>query len=160
MEIRSASLLLLAILMLIACKKDEDDEVIPTPVPTVCGIDGMRLQGTIGSESFCANASLFADLAILLTSNGISQTGTSLTLELDSLSVGAHAATLDVNHVLYTDQLGLPWNTADAFPASVNISSHDTTANRIKGSISGNLYSPTGGENRSISASFDLTYLE
>lgn len=151
---------LLASTLVLACKKDDDDEVTPAPLSGYCGIDGMRLQGTIGSESFCANASLFADLAIVLTANGISQTGTSFTMELDSVSVGVHAASADANHVLYTDQLGLPWNTANAAPAVVHINSHDTIANRIQGSISGTLYAPAGSDSRSVNASFDLTYLE
>lgn len=160
MKHRYHLVLLLAPVIFAACTKDNDDETAPTPASVSCGVDGMRLQGTIGSESFCANANLFADLAIVLTANGISQTGTSLTMELDSVSVGAHAASADGNRVLYTDQLGLPWNTANAAPATVQITSHDTIANRIKGSITGTLYAPAGSESRNVNASFDLTYIE
>ncbi|MBK8498296.1 MAG: hypothetical protein IPL52_05650 [Flavobacteriales bacterium] len=160
MKHRYYPVLLLAPAIFAACMKDDDDEAIPAPTPVACGVDGMRLQGAIGSESFCANASLFADLSIVLTANGISQTGTSLTMELDSVDVGAHAASTDVNRVLYTDQLGLPWNSSNAAPATVHITSHDTTANRIQGSITGTLYAPAGSEGRTVNASFDLTYIE
>jgi hypothetical protein len=49
----------------------------------------------------CANASLFASEAGgLMTINGITQQGATLTLELDSLSVGTHAMTETNNTIL------------------------------------------------------------
>ncbi len=145
------------LLLTASCKKDKADT--PTPTPS-CGVAGMRLQGTIGSDAFCANTSLFADLAIVLTANGIQSNGSTFTMELDSLTVGSHAMQADVNSVLYTDPLGLAWRTIDGGSTTLTIASHDTGGNRIQGSISGSLYSPIGGPARSISASFDLTYLE
>ena len=161
MRITTPLLFLASLVFISSCKKDEDEDPAPTPTPTAtCGIAGMRLQGTIASTTFCADASLFADLAILLTSNGIAQDGATLTLELDSLSVGTYTTLTDVNHVLYTDGLGLPWSTTDAAPGTLTITSHNTATNRIQGSVSGELYAPTGGQHRTISASFDLTYTE
>lgn len=142
-----------------SCKKEKDDAPSPTPAPA-CGISGMRLQGTIGSDAFCANTTLFADLAIVLTANGIMDNGSTLTLELDSVGVGSHAMRADVNSILYTDPLGLAWKSIDGGSTTLTISSHDTGGNRIQGSISGSLYAPIGGAARAISASFDLTYTE
>lgn len=151
------ALLLVAAAM--ACKKKDDSS--PTPSTSVaCGIPGMRLQGTIGSDAFCANTSLFADQAIVLTANGIMINGSTFTMELDSVSVGSFAMQADVNSVLYTDPLGLAWRTIDGGSTTLTIGSHDTSGNRIQGSISGSLFSPIGGASRSISASFDLTYTE
>ena len=160
MQIRTLlACLLLSALTIISCKKDDEEDPAPAPVNT-CGITGMRLQGTIGSESFCANASLFADLAIVLTSNGISQNGATLTMELDSVDTGSYAMGADANCLLFTDQLGLAWNTIDGSGTMVVISSHDTGANRIQGTVTGDLTSPIGGGTRTISASFDLTYTD
>lgn len=141
-----------------ACTKKNDDS--PSPAPAACGIAGMRMQGTIGSDAFCTNTSLFADLAIVLTSNGIMSNGSTLTLELDSVNMGSYGMQADVNSVLYTDPLGLAWKSIDGGSTTLAISSHDTGGNRIQGSINGSLYSPIGGAARSISASFDLTYTE
>lgn len=152
-------LLGIGLLAFAACKKDDDDDPAPA-TPVVCGIDGMRLQGMIGSDAFCANTSLFADLAILLTANGIQSNGATLTMELDSVDVGTYAMSQDINHVLYTDQLGLAWQTNDGSPATLTITSHDTGSNRIKGAVNGNLFSPVGGASRDISVNFDLTYTE
>ncbi|HRH36755.1 MAG TPA: hypothetical protein PK760_00325 [Flavobacteriales bacterium] len=146
------------ILLFVACKKDDDSGISPTPNNT-CGVDGMRMQAMVGSESFCANTSLFADLAVGLTSNGIANNGLTLTLELDSLTVGQYSTTTDINHVLYTDALGLAWQSVDTLPGQLNIAFHDTAANRIRGQITGQVCTPFGGH-RTINASFDLTYTE
>lgn len=154
------ALLFLAVgLMAFSCEKKKDDVSSPAPAPA-CGISGMRLQGTIGSDAFCANTTLFADLAIVLTANGIMDNGSTLTLELDSVGVGVHAMRADVNSIHYTDPLGLAWRSIDGGSTTLTISSHDTGGNRIQGSVSGSLYSPIGGAARTISASFDLTYTE
>lgn len=146
-------------LLLHACGKDDDPAPSPGS-PVACGVDGFRLQATIGPDAFCANASLFADRAVLLTVNGIQTTGATLTLELDSTSVGAHAAGESINHVLYTDRLGLAWRSSDSDPATLDITSHDTAANRIKGAVNGRLHAPVGGATRTISATFELVYTE
>lgn len=157
MQKRPALLFLAVALLAFSCKKKDDDAPSPTPAPA-CGISGMRLQGTIGSDAFCANTTLFADLAIVLTANGIMSNGSTLTLELDSVGVGSHAMRAEVNSILYTDPLGLAWKSIDGGSTTLTISSHDTGGNRIQGSISGSLYAPIGGAARAISASFDLTY--
>jgi hypothetical protein len=151
----------LTLLLVTACNKDDDDPTTPTPAPVVCGIDGARLQATFDGSSFCANASLFASEAGgLMTINGITQQGATLTLELDSLSVGTHAMTETTNTILYTPQLALAYAATDGAPASVTITEHNVSTRRIRGNFSGPLYSPIGGAPKSISGSFDLVYVQ
>lgn len=153
------ALLAYCALLFHACGKDD----APAPSlesPANCGVSGFRLQATIGPDDFCANASHFADRAVVLTVNGIQTNGATLTLELDSTSVGTHAAGESINHVLYTDRLGLAWRSNDSDPANVAITGHDTGSNRIKGTVSGRLHAPVGGATRTISAAFELAYTE
>lgn len=97
---------------------------------------------------------------MVLTVNGIAQSGMTLTLELDSLDVGSYEMGTDANHVLYTSGLGMAYESTDATPATLVIESHDTGSNRIKGSINGPLTEPLGSTSQHISGSFDITYLE
>jgi hypothetical protein len=95
-----------------------------------------------------------------MTINGITQQGATLTLELDSLSVGTHAMTETNNTILYTTQLALAYAATDGAPASVTITEHNVSTRRIRGNFSGPLYSPIGGAPKSISGSFDLFYVQ
>ncbi|HRH68026.1 MAG TPA: hypothetical protein PLB89_00830 [Flavobacteriales bacterium] len=158
MERTLACILLLSIVLLPSCKKDEDDPPAQTPVPT-CGIAGARLQASFLSESFCPDLSLFADRAVVLTINGVSASGSTLTLELDSLDPGSYDMTEDANHVLFTNLTGA-YESSDTSPATLVIASHDEGSNRIQGSFSGPLTNPLGGTPPTISGSFDMIYLE
>lgn len=152
--------LALVLVLFASCSKDKDDPVAPAPTNT-CGVAGARLQANLDGEAFCADASLFASLAVdVLTVNGISQQGATLTLELDSLSVGTHTMTEGTNSLLFTTTLGLAYRTSDGDPGSVTITSHDTSAKRIQGTCSADLYSPLGGVPKVISGNFDLYYIE
>lgn len=158
---RSTLALFFIALATFACKKEDDTAPSTSTPAATCGIAGARLQSTFGSESFCANASLFGDLAVdVLTVNGISQSGITLTLELDSLEPGSYDMGTDVNHVLYTSGLAMGYESVDGDPATLVIDSHDATANRIRGSITGPLFEPLGGSSHVINATFDITYLE
>lgn len=122
---------------------------------------GARLQATFVGESFCANASLFGDLgADVITINGISTSGMTFTLELDSLEVGTYEMRTEVNHALYTTGIGLAYESTDGTPATLTIESHDTGSNRIRGSVNGPLTEPLGGTSANIAATFDITYIE
>lgn len=96
----------------------------------------------------------------VLTLNGISQQGATLTLELDSLTVGAHDMTEGTNSLLFTTTLGLAYRTADGDPGTVTITSHDTSARRMQGTYAADLYSPLGGAPKAIVGNFDLYYIE
>ena len=57
--------------------------------------------------TFCPGISLFADNAAgTLTINGVSASGSTLTLELWNLDPGSSHMTEDVDHVLFTDTAG------------------------------------------------------
>jgi len=152
------SFLFLSFVLFSSCKKDED-AATPTPQPVVCGIAGARLQASFLGEAFCPGVSLFADNAIVLTINGVSSSGSTLTLELDSLDPGTYAITEDANHVLFTNLTGA-YESSNSDPATLVIASHDQGTNRVQGSFTGPLTNPLGGTPPTISGSFDMTYLE
>lgn len=153
--------LALACILFASCGKDKDD--IPTPLgggSTECGTSGARLQATFDGASWCANASLFAALADILTVNGITSMGSTLTMELDSLGVGTYAMSAESNRLLFTTNLGLAYNTTDEQPATLNITSHNVATRRVQGNFSGNLSAVLGGADKAISGSFDLFYVD
>lgn len=158
MERTLPCILLLSIALLPSCKKDDDT---PAPIPvSTCGIAGARLQASFLSEAFCPGISLFADNAAgTLTINGVSASGSTLTLELESLDPGSYDMTEDANHVLFMNMTGA-YESSNSDPATLVIASHDEGANRIQGSFTGPLTNPLGGASPTISGSFDLTYLE
>ncbi|MBX2979651.1 MAG: hypothetical protein KF905_10175 [Flavobacteriales bacterium] len=154
------SFLLIPALLLVACSKDDDAPLAPQPAPAVCGIDGARLEATFDGGAFCANASLFASQAVSMTINGISQQGATLTLELDSVSVGTHAISEITNSILFTTQLAMAYQSTDATPGTLTITSHDTAAKRIRGSFSATLSNQIGLPSAAIAGNFDLYYVE
>jgi len=156
---RTFSLLALSVLLITACKKDEDAPT-PTPTPATCGVAGARLQATFDGTAFCANTSLFASLALGLTVSGIASDGSTLSLELDSLTVGTFPIKEGTNTVLFTTNLALGYTAVDADPGTLIIASNDTVTNRIQGSIEAPLYSGLGGAPKNIGGSFDLYYIE
>lgn len=154
-------MLALPLALLTACDKEKDDPATPAPAtPTTCGVAGARLQASFQSNAFCANASLFGDLGTHLTVNGIASNGATLTLELDSLEVGSYEMDGSTNYMIHTSALAMAYETVNATPATLSITSHDTGANRIQGSFSGPLVEPIGGTSAQISGTFDITYAE
>ena len=87
---------------MISCKDDEEEQV---DSPIICGLPNGTLRWTANGAERCANASLFGDLGMFMTVNGISMEGQTITLELDSLDVETHELLADVNYLLYTDGL-------------------------------------------------------
>lgn len=151
-----------AMLLLASCAKEED---VPQPTGSgtpACGLNGLRLEATFDGSAFCANASLFAaEGAGVITINGIDQQGRTLTLELDSLTVGSHAINAATNVLLFTTQLGLPYASSDATPGTLTITAHDTAARRLTGSFAAQLGSDgLPGPPKSIQGEFDVTYVE
>lgn len=150
-----------ALVLVVSCGKEKQD--LPTALgggSTECGTSGARLQATFDGASWCANASLFAAFADILTVNGITTMGSTLTMELDSLGVGTYAMSAESNRLLFTTNLGLAYNSSDAEPATLNITSHDAATRRIQGNFSGNLSPVLGGGDKAIAGSFDLFYVE
>ena len=135
-----------AIALLSSCKKDEEE----TETPIICGLPNGTLKWKENGVEKCANASLFADYTIDMTVNGISVQGPSMTLEMDSLSVGTYPLTADYNYMLYTDGLALAWEATNEQPGSITITSHNESTNRIEANFHINLVSPISGATKQI----------
>ncbi len=147
------------LLCLTACEKDEIDQTPDAPVE-ICGIDGMRMKADVDDAAICFSATLVANLADgQLTIGGINPTSGSLALQLDETSVGTHVATGDMNQVFFT--IGtVAYQSTNEAPGTINITSHDQSANRIKGLFTAQLASPDGSPAKSVSGTFEVLYLE
>ncbi len=156
----TAKLLLVPGLFLFsACQKDEIDQTPDAPVE-ICGIDGMRMKADVDGAAICFSNTLVANMADgQLTIGGVNPISGSLALQLDQTSVGSHAATGDMNHVFFTVGTVAYQSTNEA-PGSITITSHDESANRIKGSLTAQLASPDGSPAKNVSGSFEVLYLE
>lgn len=142
-----------------SCQKDENDLTPDLPID-ICGIDGMRMKADVDGSGTCFSASLLGNLADgQLAIGGVNTTGGSLALLLDDMSPGTHAATDSTNHILLLVG-GVAYQSTNASPGAINISSHDQGSNHIKGSFAGQLASADGSPAKSISGTFDVTYLE
>lgn len=138
--------------------KDEVEE--PEP-PVICGLPNGTLKWKENGVEKCANVSLFGDLGMVLTINGISAQGPSVTFELDSLSVGNHELTYDSNFMLYTDGLALAWEATNEQPGSMTITAHNEATNRLDATFQINLVSPLNGTTKQITeGQLSITYSE
>ncbi len=149
-------------LFVLSCQKPE--EVVPSPLamPSAeqCGEAGARLQAVFDGNDWCANVNLFASPASgEITINGLSTAGSTLTLQLDTMAPGTYDMSTSANVLLFTTSFGIGYMSADPFPTTLTIIEHDTVADRIKGSFSGQLTAAIGGGPRSIEGSFDMHYL-
>jgi hypothetical protein len=139
--------------------KDEEEEVIETPL--VCSLPNGTLTWTTDGAERCANTTLFGDYGIFLTVNGISSQGQTLTLELDSLSVGTHELSADANFMLYTDGLAVAWEVTNEQPGTITITSHNETTNRLEATFQATLVNPLSGATKTLSnGQLKITYTE
>ncbi len=143
------------VIFLLACSEKKENP----PAVDPCLINGYYLRASMAGESWCANTTLFADFAIVMTINGISSNGASMTLELDDVIPGSFPITQDRNHILYTNSLGVAYHSTNDNPGSLVIQSNDTSANIIQGSFNVTLRNPMAG-NLATSGSFRLFYSE
>jgi hypothetical protein len=128
-----------------------DDEVEDIETPIVCSLPNGTLKWTTDGTERCANASLFGDYGIFLTVNGISSQGQTLTLELDSLSVGTHELSADANFMLYTDGLAVAWEVTNEQPGTITITSHNESTNRLEATFQATLVNPVSGATKTLS---------
>ena len=135
-------LVYISLFVLFSC--DEEKEVLPDVLTDNCELPNGHLKWSSGGSQTCANASLFGDLAIIMTINGISLTGETFTLELDDVTPGTYAMTTDTNHILHTDQLGMAWESTSAMPCTLQVLSNNTSTNLLEANFSGTLKSPFG----------------
>jgi hypothetical protein len=144
--------------LLVSCA-DEEEEVIETPL--VCSLPNGMLKWTADGTERCANASLFGDYGIFLTVNGVSTQGQTLTLELDSLSVGTYELSADENYMLYTDNFAMVWEATNEQPGTITITGHNETTNQLNATFQINLVNPLNGQIKAITnGQLNIKYTE
>ena len=142
-----------------SCQKDNDDLTPDNPV-LICGIYGMRCEADLDGSQTCFSSSLIANLADgQISIGGVHPTSGTVALLLDDMTLGTHAATDSVNHILLIVG-GVAYQTRDDQPGQITISSHDQGGNHIKGSFSAQLTSADGSPAKSLAGTFDVCYLE
>ncbi|MFN5294963.1 MAG: DUF6252 family protein [Flavobacteriales bacterium] len=150
--------LVLTSLLFVACNDEEEDDI---ETPIVCGLPNGSLKWTIDGTERCANASLFGDYGMFLTVNGITTQGQTLTMELDSLSVGTHELSADENYMLYTDNFAVVWEATNEQPGTITITGHNETTNQLNATFQINLVNPLNGQIKSISnGQLNIKYTE
>jgi hypothetical protein len=148
----------LFISILTSCEPEK--EVLTDILTDNCELPNGHLKWSSGGSQTCANASLFGDLAIIMTINGISLTGETFTLELDDVAPGTYAMTTDTNHILHTDQLGMAWESTNAMPCTLLVLSNNTSTNLLEANFSGTLQSPLGLTKVINSGTVKVSYTE
>lgn len=128
--------------LITSCKEDEG--LVASLLKQNCNLPNGYLKWSSGGNESCANASLFGDMAIVMTINGISLTGETFTLELDDVTPGIYFMTTDTNHILHTDQLGMAWESTDALPCTLQVLTNNTSSNLFEANFSGTLKNPFG----------------
>lgn len=139
--------LMLVALTFNACKKDDDGD---DTALEGCTLPQGSLKWTAEGGALCANASLFADYAIIMTVNGVSQTGATLTLELDSVSPGTYQMKEFENSVLYTDELGMGWLSTDDNPGTLTVTKNNESTNEFEATFSVPVRNPVLGTTQTL----------
>ncbi|MBL7924945.1 MAG: hypothetical protein JNL88_12160 [Bacteroidia bacterium] len=135
---------MLAIAFLFLSCGDEDGNPLNGSGSDACSLPNGSLKWTTDGGLKCASASLFADQAMVMTVNGISQTGLSMTLELDSMQPGTYEMKAGVNSLLFTDQLGMAWQSTDDNPGTLVVSSNNASTNLFEASFNCTARNPLG----------------
>jgi hypothetical protein len=142
-------------LALSSCKDKED---IPVPYVDPCELINGKLNWSFNGTSTCADANIIADLAIVLTVNGLTQSGESLTFELESVQPGTYGVDDNNNSFTYTDALGMGWITPVQNAGNIVVTSHDASQNKVQGNFNVALENPLTGTIKTLSGNFRLTY--
>lgn len=142
-------LLFLFIFTLSSCG-DDDTDVPGIPLGNNCTLPTGYLKWNFDGSSYCANTSLFADHAIIMTINGITQTGVTMTLELDDITPGTYTMNEDTNSILFTDQLAMAWQSTNSNPGTLIITSNDTANNILQATFDVTVRNPLS-QTKSIS---------
>ena len=150
--------LALPLMMMLSCSEKITDEV---PFLDECQMVNGSIKWNFNGSSYCANANIIAGYAIGLTLNGITLSGVSFTMELDSVAPGTYNISQDENNIVYTDQLGLSWLSMDSNAGSIIVTSHDTVSNKIRATFNALLKSPITGQTKQITnGQISVTYVE
>ena len=163
MKAFSAAFLVTSIVVFSACRKDDgaDNTNNSTSILDPCNQPNGSMRWTFNGVAGCANASLFADAAIVLTVMGMQSSGETLVLELDSMGVGTYTMDENQNTVVYTDNLSMGWITSSDQPGTLTILENNTSSNRIRLTVNCPLKNTISGQFRQLSnCSLDAYYTE
>lgn len=148
-----------AIVLLGSCLKDTEELAQDTGLlPSTCGSTGARLQATVGGSTYCANGQLIATgdgSSVLIT--GLSLSGTTLIVQVDSLVAGTQAITEASNGVLYMEN-GNTYVVHPNEPGSLIISEADTAARILKATFNANLRNEMSGVSRNVQGEVDVVW--
>lgn len=148
-------LFLFSIAIFTACKKDKKEEQTDE-----CQIGTSKLTASINGQSWCANQTLFADEAIVLTINGMRNDGSTLTLEIDNFMPGIYVINADTNHILYTTSTAIGYESTSDNPGTLTIIENDQSNNRLKADFTVILREPLAGNSISVSGNVNVVYAE
>lgn len=138
-----------------ACVKE--DTVADLVSNGSCGTDGARMEATVGGADWCASGTVVANgsgTSAIIT--GISLTGGTLVLEVDSIGLGDQVITEADNGVLFTSIEG-SYTVPQNGHGTLTISSFDPTNGRLKGSLDIGLRLNGEGLAKQVLGSFDVT---
>lgn len=147
--------IVLGSVLLIACAKE--DPVQDLILPDTCGSNGARMEATVGGNDWCANAhvqGMGSDGTAILT--GVSLSGGTMVLEVDTLSTGVRPISEATNSVLYTSMEGSYTVPADGH-GTLTLTDYDPTSGRLKGTASVGLRLNGDGVAKQVELSFDVT---
>ncbi|MBK9401214.1 MAG: hypothetical protein IPN36_10230 [Bacteroidetes bacterium] len=85
-----------------------------------------------------------------MTINGITQTGVTITLELDDITPGTYTMNEDTNSILFTDQLAMAWQSTNTNPGTLIITANDTVNNILQATFDVTVRNPLS-QSKSIS---------
>lgn len=140
---------------------DDDDDPNTNSATDGCSLPNGHLKWTMQGAQYCSNATLFADQAILMTINGITQSGITMTLELDSIEPGSYQMNDNTNHLLLTDQFAFDWQSTNDLPGTLIITKNDKANNWIEGTFTVNAKNSLTGTTKQISnGNFRVKYTE
>jgi hypothetical protein len=159
MRIHHPLYFLLAAALLTACLKDSEDLARDTGLlPSTCGNDGARLQAQVNGSDYCAGAQVLATgdgSSVVVT--GVSLTGTSLVIQVDSLATGTQAITEASNGILFMEN-GSSYVVAPQQPGAITITLVDTAAHALKAQFNAVLYNELNGTSRSLQGNLDVVW--
>lgn len=155
------ALLVTVLALLTACMKDSEDLAQQAGLlPATCGSAGARLQATVSGGSYCANGQVNAvgdGHSVVVT--GLSLSGATLIVQVDSLALGTQAITEASNGLLFMEN-GNTYVMLPGQTGSLTITAVDTTARALKASFSATLGNEMSGVNRAIQGDLDVIWTQ
>jgi hypothetical protein len=152
---RLSSFFVLTAIVAISCVKE--NPVADLVTGGSCGSDGARMQATVAASDWCANATVSAvgsGTSAILT--GVSLTGGTIVLNIDSLALGDQPINEAANGLLFTSLEGSFTVPQDGH-GTLSVTSYDPTSGRLKGTADIGLRLNGEGTTKHILASFDVT---